>query len=66
MKRRFKFFSVLTLIAVIMAFSMSVFAAEPESVDVGVQEEASAAYDELMNSFSFLKTVQHFSFPICI
>lgn len=63
MKRRFKFFSVLTLIAVIMAFSMSVFAAEPESVDVGVQEEASAAYDELMNSFPQSKSTGDRVYP---
>ena len=63
MKRRFKFFSVLTLIAVIMAFSMSVFAAEPESVDVGVQEEASAAYEELMNSFPQSKSTGDRVYP---
>lgn len=63
MKRRSKFFSVLTMFALIMAFSMSVFAAEPESVDVGIQEEASAAYDELINSFPQSKSTGDRIYP---
>lgn len=51
MKKLTKLIGALALIAPIVAFSMSTYAAEDENMDVSVQESAVAAYDELMNSF---------------
>lgn len=51
MKKLTKLIGALALIAPILAFSMSTYAAEDENIEVSVQESAAAVYDELMNSF---------------
>lgn len=51
MKKLTKLFIALALIVPIMAFSISTDAAEDENLDIGVQENACTAYEELMDSF---------------